>query len=214
MSAQDHPGGIGHLRCSDGDRELVADVLGRAFSEGRITFEEHDERLNHTYAARTFAELDAITTDLVAPSEAPTPAPLSAHVPERRFSGTPATGTVLHNSTTVMTTLNPGAPLHIPQETSLMVILGTLKLDLVNATFAAETVHINISNLMGDVRIRVPEGIRVVNSISNIMGDYKAKNVPVGPASVTVELHGTMVMGQVTVLGPGGRPGKYERFVR
>ena len=56
MSAQDLPGGIGHLRCSDSDRELVADVLGRAFSEGRITFEEHDERLTRAYAARTFAE--------------------------------------------------------------------------------------------------------------------------------------------------------------
>ena len=63
MASHDHPGGIGHLRCSDSDRELVADVLGRAFSEGRITFEEHDERLNRAYAARTFAELDAITSD-------------------------------------------------------------------------------------------------------------------------------------------------------
>lgn len=213
MSLPDNSGGIGRLRCSDSDRELVADVLARAFSEGRITFEEHDERLTRAYAARTFDELDALTADLVPPTNAPPTTP-GHHVPERRFTSAPAVGPVLHSSTTVMTTLKPGAPLHVPQETSLVVILGNLRLDLVNATFASDTVRININNFMGDVRIRLPEGVRVVNSTSNIMGDYKTRNEPTSPASITVELHGSIVMGQITVLGPGGRPGKYERFVR
>lgn len=187
-------------------------MLARAFSEGRITFEEHDERLTRTYAARTFDELDELTADLVHPTNRPPAA--GHHVPERRFTSTPAAGPVLRSSTTVMTTLKPGAPLHVPQETSLVVILGNLRLDLVNATFASDTVRININNFMGDVRIRLPEGVRVVNSTSNIMGDYKTRNEPTSHASITVELHGSIVMGQITVLGPGGRPGKYERFVR
>ncbi len=216
MSAQDNPRGIGNLRCSDSDRELVADVLGRAFAEGRITFEEHDERINGAYAARTFAELDILTADLVAPTSRMIPAPpTTPHTPERRFTApTPSMGPVLRNSTTVLTTLKPGYPLHVPQETSLVVILGDAKIDLVNATFDSDLVRINLNVLMGDVKIRVPDGIHIVSALSNIMSDFKTSNLPTGPSSVTVELHGTMVMGNVKVLGPGGRPGKYERFVR
>ncbi|MGV8847327.1 DUF1707 SHOCT-like domain-containing protein [Tessaracoccus sp.] len=214
MSATEGPGGIGHLRCSDSDRELVADVLGRAFSEGRITFDEHDERLTRAYGARTFSELDALTTDLIAPTQTPPAMSASSHIPERRFNTTPAIGPVLRDSTTILTTLKPGYPLHVPQETSLVVILGDAKIDLVNATFDSNLVRINLNVLMGDVKIRVPEGIHIVSALSNIMSDFKASNLPTGPSSVTVELHGTMVMGNVKVLGPGGRTAKYERFVR
>ncbi len=216
MSSQDRPGGIGNLRCSDSDRELVADVLGRAFAEGRITFEEHDERLTGAYNARTFAELDALTADLIPPSAGIVPTrSTSTHIPERRFTApTPSVGPVLRNSTTVMSSLKPGAPLHVPQETTLMVIMGDARIDLVNATFASEVVRINVNVFMGEVRIRVPEGVHVVNAISNIMSDFKTSDMTASPFSVTVELHGTMVMGEVRVLGPGGRPSKYERFVR
>ncbi len=209
------PNGIAHLRCSDGDRDLVANVLGTAFAEGRITFEEHDERLSKVYAARTFGELDALTEDLVVPGS---PAALSAGhhaVPDRRFvASAPAAGPVLRDSTTVLSTLRPGSPLHVPTRANLVVILGEARIDLVNATFASETVHINLNVFMGEVRIRVPDGVQVVGSINNIMGEYTARNLPQGPAHVRVELGGSTVMGEVKVLGPGGRPGKYERFVR
>ena len=214
MSTSEDPGTIKHLRCSDVDRDLVADVLGQAFAEGRITFEEHDERLTQAYASRTFGELDVLTEDLVAPSALPAPAAFTAQPPERRFTATPAVGQVLKDSTTVFATLRPSSPLHVPAETSLVVILGEARLDLVGATFAGEVVRINLNVFMGEVRIRVPEGVHVTSAINNIMGEFKALHPPAGPYSVTVELHGSTVMGEVKVLGPGGRPSKYERFVR
>ncbi len=216
MNTSDQPSGIGHLRCSDGDRDLVAEVLGTAFADGRITFEEHDERLNRAYAARTFGELDALTKDLVAPADT-SPALTAGHrnTPDRRFTASPpSVGPVLRDSTTVMSTLKPGSPLHVPSRANLVVILGEARIDLVNATFAANLVHINLNVFMGEVKIRVPDGVRVVSSINKVMGEYSAHNLPQGPASVTVELGGSAVMGEVKVLGPGGRPGKYERFVR
>ncbi|MGO1384075.1 MAG: DUF1707 SHOCT-like domain-containing protein [Arachnia sp.] len=216
MNTSDQPHGIGHLRCSDGDRDLVAGVLGTAFADGRITFEEHDERLTKAYAARTFGELDALTEDLVAPSAAPAAlTPTHPRTPDRRFGAQPPSiGPALRDSTTFMSTLRPGSPLHVPDRTNLVIIMGEARIDLINATFASNTVHINLSVFMGEVRIRVPEGIRVVSSISNIMAEYTPRNLPEGPASVTVELGGSVVLGEVKILGPGGRPGKYERFVR
>ena len=68
------------LRCADQDRELVAQVLNNAYAEGRLTFDEHAERIAHAYEAKTFGDLDVLTTDLVAqrrplPTAVPGPSP-------------------------------------------------------------------------------------------------------------------------------------------
>ncbi|MEV4658217.1 DUF1707 domain-containing protein [Micromonospora sp. NPDC049301] len=59
------------MRAADADREAVADRLRVALGEGRLDLHEYDERLQRAYAARTYAELDALLTDLppVAPPE-------------------------------------------------------------------------------------------------------------------------------------------------
>src|SRR4051812_8630505 len=52
------------LRASDADRELVAERLRDALAEGRLDMEEFEERLEATYKARTYRELQPITHDL------------------------------------------------------------------------------------------------------------------------------------------------------
>ena len=65
------------LRAADTDRAAVAEVLGTALREGRLTVEEYDERLAAAYAARTHADLAVLTTDLPTPAPAATsPGPL------------------------------------------------------------------------------------------------------------------------------------------
>lgn len=56
----------GHLRASDADRDQVAERLRAAATEGRIGFDELEERLGATLAARTYAELEAVVADLPA----------------------------------------------------------------------------------------------------------------------------------------------------
>jgi hypothetical protein len=53
------------LRASDSDRDIVNDVLGTAYSEGRLTPEELDERSDQVVWARTLGELPPIMGDLV-----------------------------------------------------------------------------------------------------------------------------------------------------
>ena len=55
----------GSLRASDNDRDQVATVLSTAYAEGRLTKDEHDERLGRAMSARTFDELIPLTHDLV-----------------------------------------------------------------------------------------------------------------------------------------------------
>ena len=53
-----------HLRMSDAEREQAAGELGEHYVQGRLTAEEHSERLDQIWAARTRAELVPIFQDL------------------------------------------------------------------------------------------------------------------------------------------------------
>ena len=59
------------LRASDADRERVVTVLNAALGDGRITPEEHDERVHAALSARTLGDLVGLTSDLVLPSGQP-----------------------------------------------------------------------------------------------------------------------------------------------
>jgi len=56
---------------SDADRDAVGRVLNEAFAEGRLTTQEHAERVREAYAARTWQELAALTADLPGPAGSP-----------------------------------------------------------------------------------------------------------------------------------------------
>ncbi len=58
------PVGRGHLRAWPADRERMVDALKAAFVQGRLTKDEFDERIDQALAARTDAELAAVTADI------------------------------------------------------------------------------------------------------------------------------------------------------
>jgi Domain of unknown function (DUF1707)/Domain of unknown function (DUF4190) len=65
----------GKMRACDSDRDRVAELLNVAYSEGRLSKEEYDARLENAFSARTYADLDQIVADLpaVAPAAVVTP---------------------------------------------------------------------------------------------------------------------------------------------
>ena len=71
------------LRAADADRERIAERLRGAAAEGRLGAEELEERLERAFGARTYAELDAVVTDLPA-AERPPAAPARRPHPERQ----------------------------------------------------------------------------------------------------------------------------------
>jgi hypothetical protein len=66
-------GGRGHLRASHGDREQVIDTLKVAFVQGMLAKDEFDLRVGQAFAARTYADLAAVTADLAAKPTAAQP---------------------------------------------------------------------------------------------------------------------------------------------
>jgi Domain of unknown function (DUF1707)/Pentapeptide repeats (8 copies) len=56
----------GGMRASDSDREKVVEILGAAYTEGRLTLDEFDDRTTTAYAAKTWGDLRSLTSDLPA----------------------------------------------------------------------------------------------------------------------------------------------------
>ena len=56
----------GQMRAADADRDRVVEVLNTAFSEGRLSKDEYDGRLENAFSARTYADLDQLVIDLPA----------------------------------------------------------------------------------------------------------------------------------------------------
>ena len=67
------------IRASDKERESVVDVLRDAYTDGRLTLEEFDERTSAAYASKTWADLRELTADL------PVEPVLGAGLPQRHL---------------------------------------------------------------------------------------------------------------------------------
>jgi hypothetical protein len=52
------------LRASDADRERVGERLRQAAAEGRLLTEELEQRLEASFSARTYGQLNAVVADL------------------------------------------------------------------------------------------------------------------------------------------------------
>ena len=76
--------GRGRMRASHADREQVIDALKTAFVTGRLTRDELDARTGRALAARTYADLAALTADIP-------PAPAAARAGGLTLPGPPRT---------------------------------------------------------------------------------------------------------------------------
>jgi Domain of unknown function (DUF1707) len=56
-----------NLRAADADRDAVAETLRAQHLAGRLDTDELQERIERCYAAKSYADLDALTADLPGP---------------------------------------------------------------------------------------------------------------------------------------------------
>lgn len=198
MTNLPEPAGHRDLRVSDADRERAAEALRIAAGDGRITFEELDERLSSAYAARTYGELAVVTADLPGPGR-PAPGALPdspAPFPAGRIGGSPGAGA----SVAVLSGVERKGPWVVPPEHTAVAILGGIQLDLREARFSQAEVTIRAFTFMGGIDVIVPEDIEVEISGFGFMGavDHQASG-PGAPGSPRVKVVGCACMGAVSV---------------
>ena len=199
------PGDPSRMRISDADRHRVAEVLREAAGEGRLDLDELDERLERTFAAKTYADLVPITADLHAAPHTP---PVGPPVP--RAGGVPAVGHA--SSVAIMGECKRRGVWQVPAHHAAFSLMGSITLDLRQAVLSARETIINASAIMGDVKILIPAHMHAVVDGTPIMGDYgQGKDkvaADLGPDSPTIRVRGLALMGSVQVvrLPPPGTP--------
>jgi Domain of unknown function (DUF1707) len=195
------PQDAAQLRISDDDRYQVAEVLRTAAGDGRIDLDELDERLEATYAAKTYADLVPITVDLpahaaghsVAPMARPSARPVTPRVP----------GTAHGNSFALMSECKRLGTWSVGDRHSAFAMMGSVTLDLREAYFESHEVTISACAIMGEVNIVVNAGTGVVVDGFGVMGEFNEQRAKVPheptPGAPVVRVKGLALMGAVHV---------------
>ncbi|GAA3700006.1 DUF1707 domain-containing protein [Microlunatus aurantiacus] len=197
----------GSYRASDADRDQVSEVLNTAYAEGRLTFDEHQERAQSALQARTFDDLTELTADLV-PLQA-----LPVHADPNRRQLVVREGAIAESDkmSTVMSTVRREGSWRVRAHSMANNVMGDIKLDLTQATFDAPVVALTGTVLMGSMVIRVPLGVTVINEVTNVLGDTSVKDIgEPDPSMPTLVLKGTNIMGDIKVRGPK-KPSRWRK---
>jgi len=184
------------LRVSDADRHKIAEILREAAGEGRLDFEELDERLEATYAAKTYADLVPITVDLPVhgPATSPAPRPSASTVPAAR-----------HDSTiSVMGGSSRTGLWELGETHTAFAMWAGIDLDLREARFTSQETVIYANAIWAGIDVIVNEHTDVIVSGVGIMGSFDQARDRVASQvtsdSPIVRVKGLALMAGVTVV--------------
>jgi hypothetical protein len=185
------------LRASDADRDTAAAVINNALAEGRLTTDEHSDRLDAIYAAKTHAELVPLLDDLPGQGQRaammPSAAAASADlVPSRRhgriisiFAGASRKGTW-----------------HPEPVIDMLTVFGGAELDFRDAVLPGKEVVLRATTVLGGVSVIVPPEMRVVDNGIAILGGREVAGNPaeaLGPDAPVLRVEGACILGGMDV---------------
>lgn len=194
------------LRVSDADRHAVAEILREAAGEGRLDIDELEERLEETYKAKTYADLEPITQDLPVAGQAPVmPAAPAAGAVAVVYSE----GDASDSASAFLSNVERKGVWVVPQQFSVHAVLGDANIDLREAHYSAREVVINATSVLGSVKVTVPPNVHVIVEGNGVLGEFNEPSAKVPEAltadSPVVRVRGLAVLGDVTVKRRGPR---------
>lgn len=182
------------LRASDADRDRAASVLNDALADGRLTADEHAERLDTVYAAKTHAELVPVLDDLhLSPQTHVTPAPVpsGSTVPAGRGARMLA----------VFGGVSRKGRWHPDPVSQVTCVFGGAELDLRDAVLPGQEITMHVTCVFGGAEIVVPPEMRVVDTGSAVFGgrEIAGDSDDTSPDSPVLRLTGMCVFGGIEV---------------
>ena len=194
----------GNLRASDADRDQVATLLSTAYAEGRLSREEHDERIDQLMAAKTFDDLLPITRDLVIVGP---PAPVATPQSSSRFAiDTTGQNAESDKMIAIFGGVTRKGRWRVRKNTHALALFGGMDLDLRDAIFEAPVVEISGFWCFGGLDIKVPEGIEIQDQTAGIFGGTDVRDVgDPSPGAPTLVIKGVSLFGGVSIKGPKKR---------
>jgi len=134
------------LRASDFDRDRVITLLAEAAADGRLTADEHSERAERAYQARTLGQLAVLTTDLVGEDAQPIKL-------DGRRAVTGIFGRDSRDGRWV-----------VPDSLPVVAIFGEVELDLREALLQSGRIIVYATLIGGTIHLIVPDGVSVETS--------------------------------------------------
>lgn len=162
VTSSDHSD-ISPMRASDADRDQAASVINTAMAEGRLTPDEHSERLDLIYAARTQAELVPIVRDLPVPSG-------GARVSEMTFAAPDAVRGATGRIVAIFGGATRKGVWRASRQTDVLTVFGGAELDLRDAVLPEREISMRVRCVFGGVELTVPPEMHVTDSGSAIFG--------------------------------------------
>jgi hypothetical protein len=186
------------LRASDADRDTAAAVVNNALAEGRLTPDEHAERLDAIFGAKTHAELVPLLDDLPASrgvrQEMASPRSADADVAPRRRRR--------RRLVAILSGFSRKGAWHPDPVMSVITILGGAEIDFRDAVLPGKEVVLRITALLGGLGIIVPPEMRVVDNTAVILGgtDVSGQSAEAsGPDSPLLRIEGVCILGGIGV---------------
>jgi hypothetical protein len=174
------------LRASDADRERVADLLGEARADGRLTADEHRERIDLVYASKTHDELAQLTADLGTGRDV-----------ERQRSAVPVERVAPQIAILSSSMARPTG--RVEGRMVCVSVLGDARIDLTHASLGKDGVEIIAQAILGVVNIVVPPDARVTMTGFPFVGSLSPTREP-GPADgPPVKVSAFALLGSVTI---------------
>ena len=162
-------------------------MLGEALADGRISHEEHSERVSLALVARTLGELAGLTSDLAAPE----------HQPVQVDGG--------QQVTALFTAADRRGRWVVPGTVTCVAAFGEVVLDFTEAILQDRHVVVTVYALFGRVRRIVPAGVEVVMSGNNILGRQRGgttKRVPTSSEIPVIEIRGHVAASEILARTP------------
>ena len=186
------------IRASDADRDRIADILRDALAEGRLDAEEHSERIDAVYRAKTVGELEPLVRDLPTTRKRPDS---TAYAYEPEEPAGPA-----ENLIAVFSSSTRKGRWRVGRRTNAFSLFGTIDIDLTEALFEQRLTVINATSIFGNVEVRVPENISLRGSGTGFFGNFDVLSLEAAdPEAPVVVVNGYSVFGNVEAKPKRGR---------
>src|SRR6516162_1678001 len=158
------------LRASDADRDRVLALLGETMSDGRLTPDEHAERVQRAFSARTLGELAELTADLAVPSAQPV----------RLDGGRTITG--------IFGPARRDGRWVVPENLTVTAMFGEVEVDFRQAILQTRRVQLYATVVGGRLRLIVPDGVSVMVSGHMVLGRKRGSTAPAGAGTPVIEV--------------------------
>ncbi|WP_406464354.1 DUF1707 domain-containing protein [Streptomyces sp. NBC_00111] len=179
------------IRASDADRDRIADILREAVAEGRLTAEEHAERVDLVYRAKTVGELEPLVQDLPAPGG-------STRQAGSPYADTTGASGPAENLVAVFSGSTRRGRWRVGGRANAFALFGSVEIDLTEALFGQRLTVINATSIFGSVEIKVPENISLRGSGTGVFGNFEVDTLEsADPEAPVVVVNGYSVFGSV-----------------